>query len=192
MQFIKFEKVKDGHYLKNYEITYLNKMGREKKYEIVSRKEIHSVEELGKSVNGVSLAVTKDDKLLLLKEFRMGVNCSIYNLVAGMVEDSESIEECIARELYEETGLKVKKIKKILPPSFAAVAISDTLTQIVFIEAEGEFEDHTSENEMIEAGFYSRDEIKKMLETEQFSSRAQVIAYFYAYQPEFYAYQPEF
>lgn len=185
MQFIKFEKVKDGHYLKNYEITYLNKMGREKKYEIVSRKEIHSVEELGKSVNGVSLAVTKDDKLLLLKEFRMGVNCSIYNLVAGMVEDSESIEECIARELYEETGLKVKKIKKILPPSFAAVAISDTLTQIVFIEAEGEFEDHTSENEMIEAGFYSRDEIKKMLETEQFSSRAQVIAYFYAYQPEF-------
>lgn len=115
----------------------------------------------------------------------MGVNCSIYNLVAGMIEESESIEECIARELYEETGLKVKKIKKILPPSFAAVAISDTLTQIVFIEAEGEFEDHTSENEMIEAGLYSREEIKKMLETEQFSSRAQVIAYFYAYQPEF-------
>ena len=46
MQFIKLEKVKDGRYLKNYEITYQNKAGREKKYEIVSRKEIHSVDEL--------------------------------------------------------------------------------------------------------------------------------------------------
>ena len=38
MQFIKLEKVKDGKYLKNYELTYLNKAGKEKKYEIVSRR----------------------------------------------------------------------------------------------------------------------------------------------------------
>ena len=75
----------------------------------------------------------------------------------------------------------VKKINKILPPSFAAVAISDTMTQIAFVEADGEFEDHTSENELIEAAFYSKEEIRQMLETEQFSSRAQVIAYFFAY-----------
>ncbi|MDD2968749.1 MAG: NUDIX hydrolase [Lachnospiraceae bacterium] len=181
MQFIKFEKVKDGRYLKNYEITYQNKAGREKKYEIVSRKEIHSIEDLGKTVNGVSMAVIKDEKLLLLKEFRMGINCCIYNLVAGMKEDHETIEACIERELFEETGLKLKKINKILPPSFAAVAISDIMTQVAFIEAEGEFEDHTSENEMIEAALYSREEIKQMLETEKFSSRAQVIAYFFAY-----------
>ena len=55
------------------------------------------------------------------------------------------------------------------------------MTQVAFIEAEGEFEDHTSENEMIEAALYSREEIKQMLETEKFSSRAQVIAYFFAY-----------
>lgn len=181
MQFIRFEKIKDGTYLKNYEITYLNKSGREKKYEIVSRKEIHSIEELGKHVNGVSIAVTRDDKMLLLREFRMGVNCTIYNLVAGLLEENETIEECIARELFEETGLSVKKINKILPPSFAAVAISDTMTQIAFVEADGEFEDHTSENELIEAAFYSKEEIRQMLETEQFSSRAQVIAYFFAY-----------
>ena len=34
MKFLKFEKVKDGKYLKNYEITYENKAGKEKKYEI--------------------------------------------------------------------------------------------------------------------------------------------------------------
>ena len=69
----------------------------------------------------------------------------------------------------------------ILPPSFAAVAISDTTTYIALVEAEGEFGDHSSENEQIEAKFYDREEVKQLLETESFSSRAQLAAYFFAY-----------
>lgn len=176
-----FKKVKDGKYLKNYEITYSNKVGKEKKYEIVSRRELVSIEDLGSAPSGVSIVATCEEKLLLLHEFRMGVNRTIYNLCAGMLEEGESIEECISRELYEETGLSVKKIKKILPPSFAAVAFSDTTTYIAFVEVEGAFADHSSENEQIEAGFYSPEEVKELLETEPFSSRAQMAAYFFAY-----------
>lgn len=179
MQFIKFEKVRDGKYLKNYEITYQNKAGREKKYEIVSRRELAGIEDVGAAPSGVSIVATMEDKLLLLHEFRMGVNKTIYNLCAGMIEPGESIEECIQRELYEETGLAVKKIKRILPPSYAAVAISDTTTYIAFVEAEGELGDHSSENEQIEAGFYTKEEVRELLETEPFSSRAQMAAYFF-------------
>ena len=180
MELLKLEKIKDGRYLKNYELTYRNKAGKEKKYEIVSRSEIAGPEAIGKRVSGVSIVAYHEDKMLLLREFRMGVNRFVYNLCAGMLEPGESIEECVARELYEETGLKVRKIKKILPPSFAAVAISDTTTYIAFVEAEGDFEDHTSENEQIEARFYTKEEIKRLLETESFSSRAQMAAYFFA------------
>lgn len=180
-QFVDFQKVKDGKYLKNYEITYLNKSGKEKKYEIVSRKELASIEDVGAAPSGVSIVATCQDKLLLLHEFRMGVNRTVYNLCAGMLEEGESIEECIARELYEETGLELLKIKKILPPSFAAVAISDTTTYIAFAEVIGDFADHTSENEEIDAAFYSREEVKELLETGSFSSRAQMAAYFFAY-----------
>ncbi len=180
MELTKFEKVRDGKYMKNYELTYRNKAGREKKYEMVSRRELAGIEDVGGKPSGVSIVATYGDRMLLLHEFRMGVNRTIYNLCAGMLEPGESIEECVARELYEETGLKVKKIKKILPPSFAAVAISDTTTYIAFVEAEGDFEDHTSENEQIEARFYTKEEIKRLLETESFSSRAQMAAYFFA------------
>lgn len=180
MELIGFEKVKDGKYLKNYEITYLNKAGKEKKYEIVSRRDLKDASDLGGKASGVSIVATKDDKLLLLREFRMGVNREIYNLCAGMIDKGETIEECIARELYEETGLTVAKIKKILPPSFAAVAISDTTTYIAFVEATGNFEDHTSENESITANFYTREEVANLIETEYFSSRAQMAAYFFS------------
>lgn len=179
MKLIGFHKVKDGKYLKNYELTYLNKAGKEKVYEIVSRKEINDISELGNRVNGVSIVAIWEEKLLLLKEFRMGVNRSIYNLCAGMIEEGESIEECIARELYEETGLQCKRIVKILPPSFASVAISDVKTQIAIVEAEGIIDDHTSENEKIDAAFYTKEEVKSLLETEEFSSRAQLAAYMF-------------
>lgn len=180
MEFLKFEKVRDGKYLKNYEITYLNKSGREKKYEIVSRRELQGIEDVGGKPSGVSIVATCEGKLLLLHEFRMGVNRTVYNLCAGMLNADESIEDCITRELFEETGLRVKTIKKILPPSFAAVAISDTTTYIAFVEVEGTFEYHTSENEQIDAGLYTRDEVSLLLETEPFSSRAQMAAYFFA------------
>ena len=117
MKLLKLEKVHDGKYLKNYELTYLNKEGKEKKYEMVSRKEISSEEELGMRPSGVSIVAYQDDKIMLLKEFRMSINKSIYNLCAGMLEKGETLEQCIERELYEETGLKVKKILSILPPS---------------------------------------------------------------------------
>lgn len=179
MKLLGIKKVKDGKYLKNYELTYLNKKGKEKIYEIVSRHEIPDEGALGNSVSGVSIVAYCKDRLLLLREFRMGVNHYVYNLCAGMIEEGESIEECIQRELYEETGLGLKKIRQILKPSFAAVAFSDVKTQIAFVEAEGGFEDHTSENEMIEAKFYTKEEVRELLETEEFSSRAQMAAYFF-------------
>ena len=181
MDLINFQKVKDGKYLKNYELTYLNKAGKEKVFEIVSRRDLHGSDDLGGAPSGVSIVATYEGKLLLLHEFRMGVNRNIYNLCAGMIENGESVEDCIRRELYEETGLEVKEIKKILPPSFAAVAISDVMTYIAFAEVSGNFADHSSDNEQIVANFYTQDEVKALLDTEPFSARAQLVAYFFAH-----------
>ena len=74
MELLKMEKVKDGRYLKNYELTYRNKAGREKKYEIVSRNEIAGPDMIGKKISGVSIVAYCEDKMLLLREFRMGIN----------------------------------------------------------------------------------------------------------------------
>lgn len=180
MEFLRMEKVRDGKYLKNYELIYRNKAGKEKRFEIVSRKELSSPKDLGRRVSGVSIVAFKDGKLMLLKEFRMSINKAIFNLCAGMLEKGETIEQCIERELYEETGLKVRRILDILPPSYSAVGFSDTKTYIAFVEAEGEISDHTSDNEEILPQFYTREEVAELLKTEEFSSRSQIMAYFFA------------
>lgn len=180
MKLLSLKKVRDGRYLKNYELTYENKAGRNKVYEIVSRKELHDTADLGRSTSGVSIIAFQGDKMLLLKEFRMGINKSVYNLCAGMLNEGESMEDCIRRELYEETGLSVKKIVQILPPSYSAVAISDVKTNIAIVEAEGAITGgHTSANEQIQAAFYTKTQLREMLQTEEFSSRSQLAAYFF-------------
>ena len=88
MKLLSLKKVHDGRYLKNYELTYENKAGRNKVYEIVSRKELHDTADLGRSTSGVSIIAFQGDKLLLLKEFRMGINKSVYNLCAGMLNEA--------------------------------------------------------------------------------------------------------
>lgn len=181
MKLLEINKVREGKYLKNYELVYENRAGREKKYEIVSHHELRDISEIGCKVSGVSIVALYQGKLLLLREFRMGVNQFIYNLCAGMKEAGETLEECIRRELFEETGLSVKKIHKVLEPAFAAVSICDILNQIAFVEAEGEINDsHMSENEWIRAAFYTKEDVARLLETERFSSRAQTAAWFFS------------
>jgi NAD+ diphosphatase len=57
----------------------------------------------------VIVAVIKGNTILLAhgKRFKNRV----YSVLAGFVESGESLEECINREVYEEAGIRVKKIK---------------------------------------------------------------------------------
>ena len=53
--------------------------------------------------------IQKEDSLLLVhaRNFRG----PFHSLVAGLLETGETLEECVAREVMEETGLKIKNIK---------------------------------------------------------------------------------
>ena len=57
----------------------------------------------------VITAVLKEGKLLLAhnRNFTSGV----HSLIAGFVESGESLEQAVAREIMEETGIKVKNIR---------------------------------------------------------------------------------
>ncbi len=57
----------------------------------------------------VIVAVKKGKELLLLRNKRFKHN--FYSVLAGFVEPGESLEECLIREVREETGLEVKNIK---------------------------------------------------------------------------------
>lgn len=179
MKLLDIQKKHDGKFIKYYEMKYLNKVGNEKIYEMVAMHDIKSVDDIGKVTSGLSIIAYTDDKILLLKEYRMAVHEEVINLCAGMIEPGESIEESARRELYEETGLEIEEITHVLPPVYAAVGISDVKTQVVFAKVKGTISDHSEEDESIVAGLYTKEEVMKLMETYNFSSKAQMAAFFF-------------
>ncbi len=174
------EKTRDTRFLKNYTLHYTNTEGKEKVYETVSNYDYDSPDQIGQRPAGVIVIGWKDGKLLLNKEFRMGVNRFVYNMPAGHIEEGETVEESAKRELYEETGLSIVKIHKILPPAYASPDIRDQSAWAVLAEVDGTFSDHTEADEWILPEFYTREEVKALIEKERFSGRAQMAAYFFS------------
>ena len=51
-----------------------------------------------------AITVTKDEQILLVKQFRPVVEGYTYELPSGMIDPGENSEQAVMRELYEETG----------------------------------------------------------------------------------------
>ncbi len=175
-----FKQTKKGKFLSSYELTYINKEGKDKIYEMVSRESDLSAESVGKKTAGVAIAGFKDGKILLIREFRMGVNRYVTAFPAGLIEDGESPEEAADRELREETGMRIVKIYDILKPSYSCTGVTDEKSVIVFCEIDGNIEECTFPDEEINAGLYTRQDVRRLLEEECFSARTQAVCYLWA------------
>ena len=180
MKLKNFKMTKSGNYLNNYELTYINKAGNDKVYEMVSREKYKDVNDVGKKTAGVIIAAFTDDKeekILLVKEFRMGVNEYVYAFPAGLTDDGETAEQTAKRELKEETGMEISKITDVLRPAYSCTGITDEKTVIVFCKVKGKIEDCTFDDEDITAGLYTKEEVKILLAEKTFSARTQAVCY---------------
>lgn len=55
-------------------------------------------------------AVVKEDRLLLARGVNFP-NKKMFSVLAGFVDAQENLEECLQREVFEETGIRVKNIR---------------------------------------------------------------------------------
>lgn len=85
------------------------------------------------------------DGLVVIKEYRIPVGREEYGFPAGLIDTGETIQQCAARELFEETGLKLTSIKSISPPVTSTAGLTDECTVFVFCECEGEIKNSNNE-----------------------------------------------
>jgi NAD+ diphosphatase len=98
-------------------------------------------------------AVVNDGRILLARARRF--QRVLYSVIAGFVEPGETLEECVRREIMEETGIEVENIRYFGSQPWP---FPNSL-MIAFTAEYRRGEIHPDESEILEAGWYSPDDL---------------------------------
>lgn len=145
------ELVYDG-FMKLYEVTAELDDGRTVTREVMERG------------NAVAALVfdTKRRKYIFVKQFRPGPACVFTEIVAGtMDKDGESSEDCVRREIEEETGYKTDSLFHITSCYFSPGSSTEKVHIFYAEVSEKSGEGGGEEEEGIEIVELDEDELKK-------------------------------
>ncbi|WP_147568502.1 NUDIX hydrolase [[Clostridium] dakarense] len=111
-----------------------------------------------------------ENKLVIIKQFRVPINDYIYELPAGLVDNDEDIESTVRRELKEETGLDLLEINKSTSTEkvYLSPGMTDESVAFVYCTCDGNISDEFLEDdEEIEAILVSQKEAVNILESKE-------------------------
>lgn len=86
-----------------YLSKFKSSLGRMLEREVVKRKNAAAV-----------LAITPENKIVLVKQYRQAVEESLLEIPAGLIDDNETARETAERELIEEAGYKTDEIEEVI------------------------------------------------------------------------------
>ena len=106
-------------------------------------------------IPAVIVGVINGDKILMTKYANR--NLPFYALVAGFVEIGETLEECVAREVMEETGVQVKNIRYYKSQPWGNV---QDLLMGFYCDVDGDSTIRMDKSELKEAVWVQREDIQ--------------------------------
>jgi len=178
------KKLTNNKWLNLFSVKGINKKGKEVLWEFVSRKENPFVKSEVDAVIIVPIIMKKgvENKLAITKEFRIPLMDYEYGFPSGLIDEGETVEEAVRRELKEETGLDVIRVLETSNIVYSSAGLSDESCIIVFVKATGEISDEGQEDtESIETFLMDIFDIKNLLEdkTKKIGGKAWGILWYY-------------
>ena len=160
-------------YLSLYSADYINKKGNLKNWTIASRKDLETIENKffkneEDKIDAVVIVAKHidEDKLVVIRQFRVPINGYVIELPAGLVDGNESFEEAVKRELKEETGLDLLSIDKkgTKEKVYVSPGMTDESIALVKCTCSGMIsKENLEEDEDIEVIMISKEEAKELI-----------------------------
>jgi ADP-ribose pyrophosphatase len=151
-----------------FDVAYVDKNGRNKSWQIATRaRQPKCVSGRFTEPDAVVIVPfhTLENKIVITREYRVPLADYEYGFPAGLVDDGESVEQAVRRELKEETGLSLTRVISTSPPVYSSAGMTDESVVMVYIECSGKPSTaHNTESEAIEVELISRSEASRLCE----------------------------
>ena len=151
-----------------FAVSYLDRKGNTRRWHMVSRGDQPKC--ITGNIQRPDAAIIvpyhrNENKLVVIKEFRIPVGGYQYGFPAGLLDPGEELDVTAGRELFEETGLNLTKIYRHSPAIFSSAGITDESISMVFAEVEGTPSlKNNQDSEDIEVFLLGRQQVKELLD----------------------------
>lgn len=122
--------------------------------------------------------ITKENKVVLVKQYRYAFESFSWECPGGILEPGESPEDSAKREVLEETGYRVLKIKQVLKSHPNAYSTAWAYTFLATVERFGE--QKLDDNEFISVNEFSVNEIPDLINGEKMVHNPSLTCWFMA------------
>lgn len=110
-----------------------------------------------------SIALTPDNKIILVNQFRFGRESMSWEMPGGVVDEGEAILKAAGRELAEETGYTGHCFGMIGTSTPNPAIQNNTTTFVLFRDCQPTYDLHWDEHEELDIGIFSWDQIDAMV-----------------------------
>lgn len=109
------------------------------------------------------VALTKENKVILVKQYRKPLDKAIYEIPAGKLDKGEEPITCAIRELSEETGLSAEKFT-YLGFIYPSPGFTDEVTHMYLATGLSQGDTHPDDDEYLDVEEVSLVEVLAMIE----------------------------
>ena len=128
-----------------------------------------------------AVALTEDNKVVMVRQYRHAIGEVIIELPGGCVDDTDkNLEESISRELLEETGYSFSSFEYMGKTSPNPSTNNNWMHMFLAKGGKKVSEQHLDGNEEIEVELYTIDELKQMLKEKKIIQSMHVTCIMYA------------